>query len=256
MRQLAGEATGFSSVCDLPDHAQSARNGMNRCRRPFVTVNFAVTWDGKVSTRNRTPSDFSSKRDKKRLLEIRSTGDALMAGRATIAADNMRMGLPDAKLRAARIRRGQTEFPLRVIVTNRGNIDPKLQVFRHDFSPIHVFSTERMPLAVRRRLEKIATLHFQKGSSLNLANVLETLLGEHNVKRVVCEGGPTIFKALLADDLVDEICLTLCPRIFGGAKALSLTGAAGDFLPKSTLCRISTMEVVEDECFLRYEVIR
>jgi riboflavin-specific deaminase-like protein len=228
------------------------RDGMNR---PFVTANFAVTWDGKVSTWNRTPSDFSSKRDKKRLLEIRSTSDALLVGSATIAADNMRMGLPDERLRAARVQRGQTEFPLRAIVTNRGNIDPTLEVFRHDFSPIHIFSTERMTLTVRRRLEKKATLHLQKNDFVDLTKVLETLLREHGAERVVCEGGPTLFKALLSNDLVDEICITLCPRIFGGAKALSLSGVAGEFLPKSTLCRICAMEVVEDECFLRYEVL-
>ncbi len=229
---------------------------MNPSCRPFVTVNFAATWDGKVSTRNRTPSDFSSKRDKKRLLEIRSSGDALLVGRATVAADNMQMGLPDAKLRAARVGRGQTEFPMRVIVTNRGNLDHTLEVFRHNFSPIHVFSTEQMPATVRRQLRSKATLHLQKDNSLNLAKVLETLRREHSVHRIVCEGGPTIFKVLLANDLVDEICLTLCPRIFGGENAPSLTGVRGDFLPKSIACRISTMEVLEDECFLRYQVIR
>ncbi len=219
-------------------------------------VNFAVTWDGKISTRNRTPSDFSSKRDKQRLLEIRSTGDALLVGRATIAADNMRMGLPDATLREARLRRGQTEFPIRVIVTNHGKLDPTLEVFQYDFSPIHVFSTQQMPMLVRQRLKTKATLHIQNGDSLKLGKVLETLRRDSGVNRVVCEGGPTVFKALLADDLVDEICLTLCPRIFGGARALSLSGVPGDFLPKSTMCQISAMEVVEDECFLRYQVIR
>ena len=229
---------------------------MRQSRRPFVTVNFAVTWDGKVSTRNRTPSDFSSRRDKQRLLEIRSTGDALLVGRATIAADNMRMGLPDAKLRKARIQRGQTEFPIRVIVTNHGKLDPALEVFQSDFSPIHVFSTQQMPASVREQLKTKATLHLHNGDSLKLANVLEALQQDFGVSRVVCEGGPTVFKSLLADDLVDEICLTLCPRIFGGARALSLSGAKGEFLPQSTRCRISSMEVLEDECFLRYQVIR
>ncbi len=229
---------------------------MNQTPRPFVTVNFAVTWDGKVSTRNRTPSDFSSKRDKQRLLEIRSKGDALMVGRSTIAADNMRMGLPDKELRAARVQRGQTEFPLRVIVTNKGLLDPTLQVFQYSFSPIHVFSTQQMPATYRERLKEKATLHLENGDSLKLAKVLETLQRRYGVNRMVCEGGPTVFKALLADGLVDEICLTLCPRIFGGAKALSLSGITGDFLPKSTMCRMSAMEIVEDECFLRYQVIR
>ena len=44
--------------------------------RPFVTANFAVTWDARISTRRGTSSDFSSPRDKRRLVEIRAQCDA------------------------------------------------------------------------------------------------------------------------------------------------------------------------------------
>jgi riboflavin biosynthesis pyrimidine reductase len=62
--------------------------------RPFVTANFAMTWDGRVSTRRFTPTNFTSKRDKHRLLEIRATADAVLVGVSTIVADNMAMGMP------------------------------------------------------------------------------------------------------------------------------------------------------------------
>ena len=68
--------------------------------RPFVTANFALTWDAKVSTKNRSPANFSSPRDKRRLLEIRSEADAILVGATTIATDHMSMGLPAADLRA------------------------------------------------------------------------------------------------------------------------------------------------------------
>ncbi len=106
-------------------------------RFPTVAVNFAVTWDGKISTRNFTPADFSSKRDKHRLLEIRATGDALLVGANTISSDNMSMGLPDAALRAQRVRRKQTPWPLRVIITNSGRIDPALNIFQKRFFAGH-----------------------------------------------------------------------------------------------------------------------
>ena len=114
-------------------------------KRPFVTANFALTWDGRISTRRSTPADFSSKSDKRRLVEIRARCDAVLVSAKTVAADNMSMGLPDAALRAARSARGQREYPLRVLLTNSGRIDPALRLFTKTFSPIVIFSTTRMP---------------------------------------------------------------------------------------------------------------
>ena len=224
--------------------------------RPFVTVNFALTWDGRVSTRKLTPSDFSSKRDKQRLSEIRATGDAILAGASTIAADRMTMGLSDPALRAARVGRKQAAHPLRVIVSNSGRISPALRVFEKDFSPIVIFSTTKMPARTRAALAEKADLWLHESDTVNLPALLATLRAEYRVKRLVCEGGPRLFRALLAENLVDEIHLTLAPRLFGGLRAPTLTGLPGAFLPRSTRCTLREMKVVNDECFLRYRVAK
>ena len=125
---------------------------MPKPARPFVTANFALTWDGRISTRRGTPADFSSKSDKRRLVEIRARCDAVLVSAKTLAADNMSMGLPDAALRAARTARGQREYPLRVLLTNSGRIDPALRLFTKTFSPIVIFSTTRMPARTRAAL--------------------------------------------------------------------------------------------------------
>jgi len=224
--------------------------------RPRVSVNFAITWDGRISTRNHTPSDFSSKSDKHRLLAIRSEADAVLAGAATIAADNMTMGLPDPKLREARQKRRQAEYPLRVLLSNSGKIDPSLRVFEKDFSPVVIFSTERMPQKTRTALASKAELRLAEGSSVDLPAMMRTLRSEFEIDSVDCEGGGSVFRSLLAEDLVDEIHLTLCPRVFGGEKAPTLTGIAGEFLPASVKCVLESMQVEEGECFLRYTVVR
>ena len=54
------------------------------------------------------------------------------------------MGLPSEALRAARVARGQSPYPLRVILTNSGRLDINLKVFQKSFSPIVIFSTKRM----------------------------------------------------------------------------------------------------------------
>ena len=223
---------------------------------PVVAVNFAMTWDGKVSTRNLTPADFSSPRDKRHLLEIRATGDALLVGINTLASDNMSMGLPDESLRGARMRRKQAPWPLRVIVSNSGRVDPGLRVFQRHFSPIVIYSTARMPLRAQRALAGKAALHLQPGKKVDLKQMLRYLREFYKVKRLVCEGGPSLFRSLVAEGLVDEIHLTLCPRIFGGRRAPALTGLPDGFLPRAVSCKPAGMEVLGEECFLRYRVAR
>ena len=79
--------------------------------RPLISANFAITWDGRISTRNRTPSDFSSREDKRRFLQIRALADAVVVTVRTAAADGMSIGLPSAKLRAERVARGHSRTP-------------------------------------------------------------------------------------------------------------------------------------------------
>ena len=224
--------------------------------RPWVTANFALTWDGRISTRRGTPSDFSSPRDKRRLVEIRAKGDAVLVSAKTLAADNMLMGLPDEALRAARVRRKQAPYPVRVLLTNSGRIDPQLRLFEKDFSPIVIFATRRMPAATRAALAGKADLWLHTSATVNLAAMLATLRGEYGVKRLVCEGGAQVFRSLLAADLVDELHVTFCPRVFGGANAPTLTGIAPAFFPRSIPLVLEQMEVAANECFLRYRVPR
>lgn len=227
---------------------------MTPLRRPFVTANFALTWDARISTRRGTPANFSSARDKRRLIEIRAECDAIVAGAKTIATDQMTMGLPAPALRAARVKRGQSAYPLRVLFTNSGRIDPTLRLFAATFSPIVIFSTTRMPARTRTALASKAKLWLHDTPAVNLATALATLRSEYQVKRLVCEGGAQLFRALLTAHLVDELHLTLTSRIFGGRDAPTLTSRAGAFLPSSTNLKLRSMEVIEGECFLRYRV--
>jgi len=226
-------------------------------RRPFVIVTFAMTMDGKITTRNFSPVDFTSREDKLHLFRQRALGDAVLIGHTTLQRDNVRLGLPQEELRKARIRRGQTPYPLRVIVSNEGKIDSRLKIFQSDptnAGPVVIFSTTRMPRKYRCALMEKATLHLSNSLHVDLAEVLRKLRGEYKVRTVACEGGATLFRSLLEEGLVDQLNLTIAPYLFGGADAPTLTGLSKEFLPKSVHCSILDMRVVGDECFLTYRI--
>ncbi|MBV8350707.1 MAG: RibD family protein [Verrucomicrobia bacterium] len=221
-------------------------------QRPRIIVNFAITVDGKVSTSALTPARFTSSNDKHRLLEIRSLGDALLVGRNTVQIDNMSMGLPDEDLRTARVQRGQTEYPLRVVVSNSGNLSTDLNIFNHRFSPIVIYSTTSMPEAVKAALQTRATLHLADADRLSLPEVLSDLYRTHRVHTLVCEGGPSLAKGLAEIDAIDELFLTIAPLLFGGAGAPGILGNLGKFLPSSRIYRLNSMNVESTECYLHY----
>src|SRR5438552_16192677 len=137
--------------------------------RPFVMATFAMTVDGKITTRNSSPVDFTSREDKRHLLQQRSLGDAVLIGHSTLKHDNVRLGLPHPELREARTARGQTPYPLRVIVSNEGRIDSRLKIFQSDISPIIIFSTVSMPSRYQKLLRQKATLHLIYAHAVDLA---------------------------------------------------------------------------------------
>jgi riboflavin-specific deaminase-like protein len=218
--------------------------------RPLVVAHFAMTADGKTSTREFTPSQFTSPADKRRLQEIRAGADAVMAGRGTVATDSMSLGLSRHDLRRKREARGLPPVPLRVIISNAGKLDPGWKVFKYSGSPPVVFSTRRMPVRIRAGIAQKAELFLFQGGAVDLRKSLEILRAEFGVKRVICEGGGTLLRSLASLDLVDGICLTIAPVVFGGHQAPTLTGLPGTFLDPSREFEIVRHSVVGGECFL------
>jgi riboflavin-specific deaminase-like protein len=222
-------------------------------QRPFVYATFAMTADGKVTTKAFGPVDFTSREDKLHLFRQRALADAVLLGHTSLERDNVRLGLP-ADLQELRIKQGQTRCPLRVIVSNKGKIDDQLKIFQSDVSPIVIFSTKRMPRKNQDVLRKKATLHLTSAKQVNLAAMLKTLRDHYKVRTLACEGGPTLFRSLLEHGLVDQINLTIAPYMFGGAKAPTLTGLNKDFLPRSVHCSLIEVRTVGEECFLTYQI--
>ncbi len=153
--------------------------------RPFVAVTFAMTVDGKVTTKSYSAVDFTSREDKAHLIRQRALGDAVLVGHGTIENDNVRLGIPREDLRQERIAREQPPYPIRVIVSNKGRINPRLKIFETDFAPIIIFSTTRMPRRTRQQLRKKATLYLSEARRVDLRWMLQELRDDFKVKHSV-----------------------------------------------------------------------
>ena len=212
-----------------------------------------MTFDGKITTRDFTPVDFTSREDKLHLFRQRALADAVLIGHTSLKRDNVRLGIP-AELQQARIKVKQTPAPLRVIVSNKGRINSRLKIFGSATSPILIFSTTQMPRKTQAALGEKATLHLAESDHVDLKEMLRILRSRYHVRTIACEGGPTLFRALLERGLVDQLNLTIAPYMFGGARAPTLTGLSKEFLPASVYCRLIDMRIVGEECFLSYRI--
>jgi len=227
-----------------------------RTPRPFVFLNMAMTVDGKVTTYARTPANFGSKADKFHLLELRARCDALMVGAHTAATDHMTMGIPNETLQRQRVRRGLPAHPLRVIITGRFSVDRRWEVFQHDFSPILIFTSSLAPKKKRCEFESLAQIYECGKRKVDLRKVMAKLRRDWKVKRLLCEGGPTLNWELFRLGFVDEINVTVCPKVFGGATAPTMVDGHG-FLPRQAAnTLLASVKRVGDELFLVYKIKR
>ena len=216
-----------------------------------------MTADGKIATANRAVSSFGSRRDQDHLLQLRATADAVMAGARTADLNPINMGSGPAKYRRLRLRRGLAEFNLRIIVSRSGTVNPKAEVFRHQFSPIIILTTRRATAARLKKLRTVAAEVKICGTrEINFPLALRWLREKWGIKRLLCEGGGELNDALFRAGLVNQLHLTICPKIFGGRTAPTIAdGLGAGSLARATQLELESAQRQGDEMFLVYRVL-
>jgi riboflavin-specific deaminase-like protein len=230
-----------------------------RCRmRPFVFINVATTVDGKLAPENRKFVPFGSKRDLELLYEVRAKADAALMGARTVDSAPGHYGPGPAKYRRLRIQRGLPEYNLRVVVSGRGTLSPKSDIFRYRFSPIIVLTSARASVRNLRNLRAVADdVEIFGDEEMDFKAAFDWLQKKWKVKNILCEGGGELNTALIRQNLVDEIYITICPLVFGGRGAPTMADGIGiKSVDEATKLRIKTMKRVGQELFVVYRVLK
>ena len=191
-----------------------------------ITINGAMTVDGKIATAT-GDSRISSKQDLARVHKLRALADAIVVGISTVLADDPRL--------TVRLVRGKN--PTRVVVDSRGRIPLDSQVLRtaHRVRTI-VAVTDQAPEDKIRKIrnagaEVLVVSEGKKGQAavprgVNLKELFLTL-EKMGLKKVLVEGGGELNWSLLHLGLVDELVVTVAPKIAGGRLAITLVEGDG-----------------------------
>jgi riboflavin-specific deaminase-like protein len=224
---------------------------------PFVFLNVAMTADGKLATANRLVSSFSSRRDKQLMFTLRATADAVMSGARTVDLNPVTLGPGSGKHRAVRRRRGLADYNLRIVASGSGSVDPRAEIFKHKFSPVIVLTTQRAGEPRLKRLRAVADEVMMCGDKeLDFRLAFRRLRQDWGVKRLLCEGGGEVNDALFRARLVNQVYVTICPRIFGGCGAPTLAdGVGATKLAQAAQLKLRSARRFGEEMYLIYRVV-
>ncbi|MET0593213.1 MAG: dihydrofolate reductase family protein [Polyangiaceae bacterium] len=230
---------------------------MSSLERPRVLVNFASSIDGKISLApglRKGPFTMSRHQDDpRRMRQIRAMVDAILIGSGNLRADDPDLAI-DSKERLRR-REAKEREPMRMVITGSGEgISPRHKMFDAALGgPSFVLHSEAMTGDARELLAPVATLVTLGQGEVDVPRMLRWMAEERGIRTLLCEGGGILCAQLFAARAVDELFVTMVPRVLGGALAPSLAGGPG-FLPNEIPdATLGSIDRIGDELFLRYD---
>lgn len=218
--------------------------------RERVVADMVATADGRASVDGRSVA-LGHPEDRALLRELRAAADAILVGTGTLAAERY-ASLVDDDARERRVAEGRPPHPLLVTTSRRLRLPvDEAPIFAEEGVPILAFgeaaegeALDPPPFAaVRADLEVV-----RLPAPLTLAAVLEALRAR-GVKGVLCEGGPSLLRRLVAEDLLDDLCLTVAPLLAAGGAPSILEG---DVLPEAPRLHLRDVHRADDHLFLHY----
>ncbi|HEV2780191.1 MAG TPA: pyrimidine reductase family protein [Actinophytocola sp.] len=216
---------------------------------PWVQVNFVSTADG-ASTVDGRSSGMSSRGDKRIFALGRDLADVIMVGAGTAHIEGYG-GVKRTEVRAERrARHGLSEVPPIAVVTRRCSVEPDSPLVADTAAAPIVLTCSAAPEERRAALTDAGADVVVAGDhTVDLSKALAAL-AERGLLRVNCEGGPHLFGELIAENLVDQLCLTVAPLLVSG----DATRIAVGLLPSAAPVPLELASVLTEDghLMLRY----
>jgi riboflavin biosynthesis pyrimidine reductase len=228
-RRLMPEAGGTATAAQLAGELDL--RGSAPPDRPAVALNMIASLDGRITVAGRA-GPLANRADYELFHALRGAGDAVLVGAGTVRAEGY----------------GAMDRPC-VVVSRSLDLPPALGLLRAPGNRVIVITDredEVQPCA--------ATVEYlrQPPGEIDMAAALRRLRAEHDIRALICEGGPHLNAALLAGRLVDELFLVTAPLLVGGE--LPLTLVVGPALDPPAAATLASLCESGDYLFARYSL--
>lgn len=222
----------------LPDSAPTDR--------PYVIANFVTSVDGRATFQGGS-GPLGDEGDLDVFRALRREVDAVLAGTGTLRAERYGRILKLPESRERRRRRGLAPEPLAITLTRGGDVPLDIPLFAEPEAEVVVFSGSEIDVSGVAAHVEVVVL-----DPPDLGAALRHLRAHHQVRVLLCEGGPSMLAALVRERLVDELFLTLAPQLTGGGTGPALT--TGPELPELRSMELAGMLERASSLFLRYRL--
>ena len=211
---------------------------------PWLRVNFVSSVDGAATVDGKSRG-LGGDADHRVFDILRTLCDVVLVAAGTVRTEGYGAMVLDAAAVEARVAGGLKPQPSFAIVSGSLNLDPSSDVFAK--APVRplVITTESAP--ENPALAQVADIVTCGSTAVDPVAMVRALV-ERRLTRIHCEGGPSLFGALLAADVVDELCLTVSPLLVGGQSGRIVKGD----LPDLRAMSLAGILRSEDTLLLRY----
>jgi riboflavin biosynthesis pyrimidine reductase len=214
--------------------------------RPYVIANFVSSVDGRATFHGQS-GQLGDEGDLEVFRALRREVDAVLVGTGTLRAEQYGRILKIPESRERRRTRGLAPEPLAVTMTRSGDIPLGIPLFAEPEAEVVIFSGRDIDVSgVAAAVEVVV------GDPPDPGAALRHLRAERGVRLLLCEGGPSLLAALVRERLLDELFLTLAPRLTGGGTGPALT--TGPELPELRSMELAGALERAGSLYLRYGV--
>jgi 5-amino-6-(5-phosphoribosylamino)uracil reductase len=217
---------------------------------PYTTVVLAMSADGKIADKMRSPARFSSPADQAHLEQQIALADAVLFGANTLRAYGTTLGVTNPKLLQTRQQQQLPPQPVQIVCSPSGNLNPQLRFFRQELPRWLLTAEVGDKPWTNRDFEQILVVKTTNGK-IDWHDAFSQLI-QLGIKRLSILGGGQLVASLLAADLINEIWLTVCPIILGGTTAPTPVGGEGFLANIAPRLELLGVEKIEQEVFLHY----
>src|SRR5207253_2958982 len=148
---------------------------------------------------------------------LRGAVDGVMVGAGTVRVERYGRLIADAATRRRRGKRGLSEEPLACIVSGSLELPADIPLLASPEARVAIITSSQatMPDAAAQ----VEYIRAVRDGALDLAAAMAELRERFSVRTLLCEGGPHLNAYLLAAGLVDELFLSLAPKLAGSDPA-------------------------------------
>lgn len=185
--------------------------------RPYVTLKFASSLDGKIATRTRDSKYITGEEARRWVHRERDDHDAIMVGIGTVLADDPMLTSRDPV--------GRT--PTKIIVDSKGRLSSTARLFEDTENGVIVLTTKSGSRQLQGRKDiRIVVVSEADDERVDLKDALSKL-GRIGFNTILLEGGSELNGSMLDCGLVDRVAGFIAPVLLGGADAVTPVSGLG-----------------------------